>query len=129
MEKAGNPAVSTQLERFQTSVLAPLPFVEPAGNEDKRRPKLVGHRGASCPQRRDGGSLEQRLTGLPLLLACDVRVAGEIEIQAETVNPVLLHQTQQGFLDRHVEDVLQFRSEIAGRGLSDEASAVATGVT
>ena len=44
VEKVGDLAVSTQLERFQASVQTPLLFIEQAGKQHNRCSQFIGRR-------------------------------------------------------------------------------------
>src|SRR5580700_11797163 len=97
MEKVGDLTVSAQLKRFHASVQPPLLFVEDAGEQDNRRPKLIG---------RSGGWFQQSLPR-PKLLLPRARVHGTVQIQARnglTTDAVLFDQAQERFLNRHLKN-------------------------
>jgi hypothetical protein len=105
MEKFRDLAISTQLERFQTGIQTTLLFVEGAGEQDNRRPKVLGN---ETGRKTSGSSHRQQLPS-PQLLLPGTRVGSAVKIQTGdslSGDPVLFHQPQQRFLNRHVEDVL-----------------------
>jgi hypothetical protein len=79
MEKIGDLAVSTQLERCQAGVQTPLLFVEHTGEQDNRRMKFIGYLVRQDAFGYYGGLLQQRLPR-PHLLLPRSRVAGAVEI-------------------------------------------------
>ena len=118
MEKFRDLAISTQVERFQAGIQPPLLFVESAGEQDNRRPKFIGD---EAGRNVSGAPLRQHLPS-PQLPLPGHRIGSAVKIQAGDrlpVDAILLDQPQQWFLNRHVEDVLQFGSEIARRGQRD----------
>ena len=120
-EKFGDLAVATQLERFETGVQAPLLFVKQAGKQDNRRPHFIGNIAGRNVRRRSGGLIQQGLP-CPQLLLPRTRIGGAVQIQAGdglAGDPALRDQLQQGLFDWNMEDVCQFRSEIASLRLRD----------
>jgi hypothetical protein len=71
--------ITTQLERFQTGVQTPLLFVQQAGKQNNRRPKLVGNIAGRDARRRSVGLIGQRLPR-PQLLLPGGGVAGAVQI-------------------------------------------------
>lgn len=111
-----------QLERFQSCIQTALLFIEQAVEQENRRPKFVGHLRRTEDTGGDGGLLQTRLSRQQLLLPL-TPVTSTVQVQARdglTGDLTLLDQLQERFLDRDVQDALQFGGEVARRRLMDE---------
>jgi hypothetical protein len=124
LQKFGDLPISAapQLERLQTRVQAPLLFVEQTGEQDDSRVQFVGSLLGPHAAGRHARRFQTRLPRqhlLPPLLA----VRGTVQVPVADLQagePALPDQMQQGFLDRHMQQILQFGGEVSRRSLIDE---------